>query len=88
MSSNFTAISSWPRLSGLANPRWNFAARKIVSRFPSLIRSWLSCSGFNPKAQRFYLARGYQQVGCETKPRACGVLEEMLIYECRLPRTT
>src|SRR5262249_55793660 len=32
-------------------------------------RAWLSCSGFNPKALRFYLARGYRQVGSETKVR-------------------
>jgi [ribosomal protein S18]-alanine N-acetyltransferase len=50
-------------------------------------RAWLSCSGFNLKAQRFYLARGYRQVGAETKERAGGVREEMLIYERRLPRT-
>jgi ribosomal protein S18 acetylase RimI-like enzyme len=49
-------------------------------------RAWLSCSGFNLQAQRFYLARGYQLVRSETKERAGGVREEMLIYERRLLR--
>ena len=50
-------------------------------------RAWLSCSGFNPKAMRFYLARGYQQVRTETKVRACGVLEEMFVYDRPLSRS-
>lgn len=49
-------------------------------------RAWLSCSGFNLKAQRFYVARGYRQVSGETKVRAGGVREDMLIFERRLPR--
>ena len=44
-------------------------------------RAWLSCSGFNPKAQRFYLARGYREAGRETMERAGGVLEVMLTYD-------
>jgi ribosomal protein S18 acetylase RimI-like enzyme len=44
-------------------------------------RAWLSCSGFNPKARRFYVARGYREVRCETKERAGGVVEEMWYYE-------
>jgi ribosomal-protein-alanine N-acetyltransferase len=44
-------------------------------------RAWLSCSGFNPKAQRFYVARGYNQVRSDFKERSGGVQEEMLIYE-------
>jgi [ribosomal protein S18]-alanine N-acetyltransferase len=47
-------------------------------------RAWLSCSGFNQKAKRFYLARGYRQVGSETKERAGGIREEMLVYERRV----
>jgi ribosomal-protein-alanine N-acetyltransferase len=50
-------------------------------------RVWLSCSGFNTKAQYFYIARGYRQSGSEMKARACGVREPMLIYERRLPPT-
>jgi ribosomal protein S18 acetylase RimI-like enzyme len=49
-------------------------------------RAWLSCSGFNPKALRFYLARGYRQVRTETKPRAGGVVEEMVYFERHLGR--
>ena len=49
-------------------------------------RCWLSCSSFNPKAQRFYLARGYQHVRSEAKPRAGGVIEDMCYYEFALPR--
>lgn len=44
-------------------------------------RVWLSCSAFNPKAVRFYQARGYREAGRETKLRACGVREEMLTFE-------
>ncbi|VTR93866.1 gcn5 family acetyltransferase : GCN5-related N-acetyltransferase OS=Nocardioides sp. (strain BAA-499 / JS614) GN=Noca_2371 PE=4 SV=1: Acetyltransf_1 [Gemmata massiliana] len=49
-------------------------------------RAWLSCSGFNPNARRFYLARGYRHVRSEAKPRAGGVIEEMCYYEFVLPR--
>jgi [ribosomal protein S18]-alanine N-acetyltransferase len=44
-------------------------------------RAWLSCSGFNVNAQRFYLARGYREVRRETKVRTGGVVEEIVIYE-------
>jgi ribosomal-protein-alanine N-acetyltransferase len=47
-------------------------------------RAWLSCSGFNRKALRFYQARGYALVRVETKFRASGVREEMGIYERRV----
>lgn len=50
-------------------------------------RAWLSCSGFNPKALRFYLARGYRRVKSETKARAGGVAEEMFVFDRPLPRT-
>ena len=50
-------------------------------------RSWLSCSGFNLKGQRFYLSRGYTLFRSETKRRGSGVVEEMLYYERRLPRS-
>jgi ribosomal protein S18 acetylase RimI-like enzyme len=49
-------------------------------------RAWLSCSGFNPTAQRFYLKRGYREVGRESKERAGGVVEELLSYERPLSR--
>jgi [ribosomal protein S18]-alanine N-acetyltransferase len=44
-------------------------------------RAWLSCSGFNLKARRFYVARGYREAGHQLKERAGGVVEEMWIYE-------
>ncbi len=46
-------------------------------------RAWLTCSGFNPRGCRFYLARGYEEVGRESKDRAGGVVEEMITYERR-----
>ncbi|WP_439627445.1 GNAT family N-acetyltransferase [Gemmata sp.] len=52
-------------------------------------RSWLTCSAFNPRGCRFYLARGYREVGRQPKERAGGVVEEMRTYERRLTgRTT
>jgi GNAT superfamily N-acetyltransferase len=51
-------------------------------------RSWLTCSGFNPRGCRFYLARGYQEVGRQSKERAGRVVEEMLTYERRFPPST
>src|SRR5262249_61893566 len=47
-------------------------------------RAWLTCSGFNPGAVRFYLARGYREVGRGTKDRGGGVVEELLTFERRL----
>src|SRR5262245_44482857 len=47
-------------------------------------RAWLSCSGFNLKGQRFYLARGYSLFRSETRQRGSGVVEEMLYYERQL----
>jgi GNAT superfamily N-acetyltransferase len=47
-------------------------------------RAWLTCSGFNPGAVRFYLARGYREVGREAKDRGGGVVEELLAFERRL----
>jgi GNAT superfamily N-acetyltransferase len=49
-------------------------------------RAWLSCSGFNPRAGRFYLARSYRHVRSESKDRAGGVVEEMLYFERALAR--
>jgi ribosomal protein S18 acetylase RimI-like enzyme len=49
-------------------------------------RVWLSCSGFNPKAVRFYTARGYRRFRVEAKERAGGVVEEMFYFDRRLPR--
>ena len=48
-------------------------------------RAWLTCSAFNPRGCRFYLARGYHEVGREAKARAGGVVEEVRTYERRLP---
>ena len=48
-------------------------------------RAWLTCSGFNPRGCRFYLARGYHEVGREAKARAGGVVEEMRTYARPLP---
>lgn len=48
-------------------------------------RAWLTCSGFNPRGCRFYLTRGYREVGRETKTRSGGVVEEMRIFEKTLP---
>ena len=47
-------------------------------------RAWLTCSGFNPGAARFYLARGYRQVGHATKDRGGGLVEELLTFERQL----
>jgi GNAT superfamily N-acetyltransferase len=44
-------------------------------------RAWLTCSGFNPGAARFYLARGYQEVSRTTKDRGEGLVEELLTFE-------
>ena len=46
-------------------------------------RAWLTCSGFNPRGCRFYPARGYQEVGRQTKERAGGIVEEIRTYERR-----
>lgn len=46
-------------------------------------RAWLTCSGFNPRATRFYLARGYAEIGRETKDRGGGVVEPVLVFERR-----
>jgi [ribosomal protein S18]-alanine N-acetyltransferase len=47
-------------------------------------RAWLTCSGFNPGAARFYLARGYREVGRGAKDRGGGLVEEVLTFERRL----
>ena len=47
-------------------------------------RVWLTCSGFNPGAARFYLARGYREVGRTTKERGEGLVEDLLTFERRL----
>jgi ribosomal-protein-alanine N-acetyltransferase len=49
-------------------------------------RAWLSCSGWNPRALRFYEARGYRLFRTEMKARAGGVREGMAYYERPLPR--
>lgn len=51
------------------------------------VRAWLSCSGFNLRACRFYRARGYREVGRAARERAGGVVEEMLTYERAFART-
>lgn len=47
-------------------------------------RAWLTCSGFNPGAARFYRARGYQEVRRAAKDRGAGLVEEILTFERRL----
>lgn len=49
-------------------------------------RSWLTCSGFNPQGCRFYLARGYREIGRRPTERAGGVVEEVRTYELQLSR--
>ena len=49
-------------------------------------RAWLSCSGYNANAQRFYVARGYSPFRSEIRERDGGVQEEMCYYERALPR--
>jgi ribosomal protein S18 acetylase RimI-like enzyme len=49
-----------------------------------LRRVWLTCSGFNVRAQRFYLARGYRRTGSVTKARTSGVTEEIITFEREL----
>ncbi|MFO0800233.1 MAG: GNAT family N-acetyltransferase [Gemmataceae bacterium] len=51
-------------------------------------RAWLTCSGFNPGAVRFYLARGYVEVGHESKDRGGGVVEDVLQLEHRFTPAT
>jgi GNAT superfamily N-acetyltransferase len=50
-------------------------------------RAWLTCSGFNPGAARFYLARGYREIARTTKDRGGGIVEEVLTFERRLDLT-
>jgi hypothetical protein len=47
-------------------------------------RAWLTCSGFNPGAARFYLSRGYREVDRATKDRGGRLVEELLTFERRL----
>ncbi len=47
-------------------------------------RVWLTCSGFNPGAVQFYLARGYTEAGRESKDRGGGVVEAVFVFERRL----
>lgn len=47
-------------------------------------RAWLTCSGFNPRAARFYRARGYLETGRIAKDRGGELVEEILTFERRL----
>lgn len=44
-------------------------------------RAWLHCSGRNPRARRFYVARGYRHVRTEVSVLPDGSPEELLVYE-------
>jgi ribosomal-protein-alanine N-acetyltransferase len=44
-------------------------------------RSWLTCSGFNPRALGFYRARGYAVFRATSDTHPCGVQEEMFHLE-------
>jgi GNAT superfamily N-acetyltransferase len=68
---------------GLGTALLRHAERQIAAAGHG--RAWLTCSGFNRGAVRFYLARGYREVGRETKDRGGGVVEELLTFERRLP---
>ncbi|MBV9773766.1 MAG: GNAT family N-acetyltransferase [Gemmatimonadetes bacterium] len=48
-------------------------------------RAWLSCSGFNPRAQGFYLAQGYRETRRQVEVGSSGVPDEMIVYERHLP---
>jgi len=48
------------------------------------VRSWLTCSGFNPRALGFYRARGYSVFRSSREMHECGVEEEMFEMERRL----
>jgi GNAT superfamily N-acetyltransferase len=50
-------------------------------------RAWLTCSAFNPGAARFYVARGYREVGRATKDRGGGIVEVLLTFERWLTQT-
>lgn len=43
--------------------------------------AWLTCSGFNPKASRFYRSRGYYQTARNVKQRSKDLVEEVFIFE-------
>jgi len=47
-------------------------------------RSWLTCSGFNPRALGFYRARGYSVFRSSREVHECGVEEEVFEMERRL----
>lgn len=47
-------------------------------------RAWLTCSGFNPWAAKFYLSRGYLEIERTRKDRGGELVEEVLTFERRL----
>ena len=44
-------------------------------------RSWLTCSGFNPRALGFYRTRGYRVCKSSLEMHECGVQEEVFEME-------
>ncbi|MDB4878459.1 MAG: Acetyltransferase family protein [Gemmatimonadetes bacterium] len=44
-------------------------------------RAWITCSGFNPGALRFYLREGYRETRRLNKEIASGLLDELIILE-------
>jgi ribosomal-protein-alanine N-acetyltransferase len=71
---------------GVGTALLQFAERWIVAN--GHLRAWLTCSGFNPDAARFYLARGYRETGRTIKDRGEGLVEEILTFERRLTPCT
>lgn len=53
-----------------------------------LSKSWLTCSGYNPRGCRFYLSRGYLETGRQTKERVGGVMEVIHSFEHQFPATS
>lgn len=47
-----------------------------VIRQRGYLRSWLTCSSYNPRALAFYRSRGYRVFRTTTKLHECGIEEE------------
>lgn len=67
---------------GVGTTLLRHAERQIVASGHK--RAWLTCSGFNPCAARFYMSRGYLEIGRTRKNRGGELLEELLTFERRL----
>jgi ribosomal protein S18 acetylase RimI-like enzyme len=71
---------------GIGTTLLQHAERRIAAAGHA--RVWLTCSGFNPAAVRFYIARGYNEVSRVAKDRGQGVVEELLTFERWLSQNT